>query len=141
MTRIGGEFRPVPKPQKRTKNRKRNDSGWREECLRRRGRYCRACYWERGAVGDRWPLLEIDHMMPRSQGGPSVVENGLVLCQLHHQAKTESRILIRPEWLDPDQVAWLREMGWVWWDDAGLPAGRGWKHFAPKVGADEERVV
>jgi len=63
-----------------------------------------------------------------------VVENGLVFCATHHQAKTESRLLIRFGWLDPDQVAFLAEVGWVAWDDAGLPYGRGMRHFAPMAG-------
>lgn len=68
--------------------------------------------------------------MPRSQGGPSVVENGLVLCSAAHLAKTESRLRIDPAWLDPDQIVWLSEAGWVWWQD-GDPHGRGWRHFEP----------
>lgn len=132
-------------PQKRSRNRKprRNDGPWREQCLTRRGRYCRACHpviaagcvvpgHPIGGSGTAWnPLrLEVDHIKPRGQGGPSVVENGLVLCSEHHQAKTESRLLIRFEWLDPDQVAFLAAVGWCWWDDAGQPNGRGFKHFA-----------
>jgi hypothetical protein len=126
----------------RSKNRKRpkrNDAPWREECLTRRGRYCRAC----GAGGpaevagappfQRPARLEVDHIKPRGQGGPSVVENGLVLCASHHQAKTESRMVIRPEWLELDQLDWLKAVGWVWWDELGQPQGRGWKHFAPRT--------
>lgn len=64
-----------------------------------------------------------------------MVENGLVLCASHHQAKTESRLLVRFEWLDADQVAWLGEVGWVAWDDAGQPYGRGFKHFAARDAA------
>lgn len=110
---------------------RRNDAPWREDCLAKRGRFCRACWSERGATRLQGTRLEIDHIQPRSQGGPSVVENGLVLCSEHHRAKTESRLLIRYEWLAVDQVLWLAEVGWVAWDDAGQPYGRGWRHFAP----------
>jgi hypothetical protein len=131
VTRFGAPVGPAPKPQPRAKNRKRNDSAWREECLERRGRYCRVCCTL--ATPHVPGRLEIDHIWPRGQGGPSVVENGLVLCSMHHQAKTESRIKIRFEWLDPDQRAWLADVGWIWWDDAGSPAGHGMKHFAARA--------
>jgi hypothetical protein len=78
--------------------------------------------------------LEVDHIKPRGQGGPSVVENGLVLCNVHHQQKTDGLLLISQEWLEADQRAWLAEVGWVAWDDAGLPFGRGMRHFAPMAG-------
>lgn len=69
--------------------------------------------------------------------GPSVVENGLVLCGPWsrvtpggcHPAKTESRLLIDRRWLDADQIEWLASVGWVEWID-GQPTGRGWRHFA-----------
>ena len=102
---------------------KRNDSGWRAECIEKRGAWCRAC----GFSG----RVELDHIVPRSQGGPSVVENGLPLCPSDHQAKTESRLRFRFEWFDADQIAWLEEVGWVSWDADGQPAGRGWRHFEP----------
>jgi hypothetical protein len=68
--------------------------------------------------------------MARSQGGPSVVENGMMLCRECHQRKTERRMLIRREWLDPDQIAWLADVGWVWWDETGAVWGRGRNGFA-----------
>lgn len=60
------------------------------------------------------------------------MENGLILCQKHHEQKTNSEIQIQYEWLDEDQVAWLAEVGWVAWDDDGEPYGRGMRHFAPR---------
>jgi 5-methylcytosine-specific restriction endonuclease McrA len=113
-------------PAMRTGKKRRNDAPWREECLARRGRFCRAC----GPAGVGIRKLEIDHVKPRSQGGPSIVENGLVLCAAHHAMKTESRILIRREWLDPDQIDWLAAVGWVCWDADGQVSGRGMRHFA-----------
>lgn len=74
---------------------------------------------------------EADHIVPKSQGGPYVVENGAVLCHRHHEMKTNSELKYRREWLQPDQVAWLAECGWVAWDADGQPYGRGWKHFHP----------
>lgn len=76
--------------------------------------------------------------MPRGQGGPSVVENGLVLCGPWstvtkggcHYLKTITDLQIRREWLDDDQIAWLAEVGWVTWGEDGVARGRGWKHFA-----------
>lgn len=113
------------------KKRRRNDSQWRAEVLMIRGAFCRSC----GDTHD----LQADHVMERSQGGKSVVENGLVLCGPWsrvtpggcHARKTESRMLIRYEWLDDDQIAWLQEVGWVWWVD-GIPHGRGCKGFAER---------
>lgn len=112
--------------------RRRNDSGWRAQCLEARGAWCRVC----GGTGD----LQVHHVVPRSQGGPSVVENGQVVCgpwsttSPHaggcHAAFTEHRLLNRREWLDPDQVEWLAEFGWVRWDDDGEVSGRGCRSFA-----------
>jgi len=78
--------------------------------------------------------------MPRAQGGPSVVENGGVLCgnfstaSPHqggcHEAHTQLRLLWRKEWLDPDQIAWLSSAGYVWWNEDGEPCGRGSRRFA-----------
>jgi 5-methylcytosine-specific restriction endonuclease McrA len=125
MTRIDPPGGPQPKPRKRSKNvRSRNDSVWRQVCLDRRGRYCRA------QDGRCAGPLEVDHVWPRSQGGLSVVENGLPLCREHHRLKTIGRLRIWRRWLDADQLAWLAETGWVVWNDAGCPEGRGWRHFA-----------
>lgn len=125
---------PHPKPAKRHR-RRRNDSEWREQVILFRGRRCRSC----GETRD----LQADHVVERSQGGKSVVENGMLLCgpfsqvSPHrggcHAAVTEGRMLRRYEWLDPDQVEWLAEGGWVWWDDDGLPAGRLCRGFEKRV--------
>jgi 5-methylcytosine-specific restriction endonuclease McrA len=134
VTRIGGDYRPVPKPTKRPKRIRRNDGEWRAGCLVMRGRYCRACaalgIVPAGPAGGR---LELDHIWPKGQGGPSVVANGLVLCQRHHEMKTNSEIQIDPAWLDRDQLDWLQEVGWVWWNAAGEPVGRGLNHFLPRT--------
>lgn len=138
MTRFAPDPSRLAKPQPRAKNRRRNDGPWREECLTRRGAYCRACGPFTQFVDSngqpRGRRLEVDHIWPRSQGGPSVVENGLPLCESHHADKTASRIVIEPGWLDPDQARWLASVGWVAWDGAGQPYGRGMKHFGPQPG-------
>ena len=74
----------------------------------------------------------MDHLKPRSQGGPSVVENGLPLCRTHHEAKTSGTLQIRYEWLTDAQRAFLAADGWVDWDADGLPFGHGYRHFAPR---------
>jgi len=112
---------------------KRNDASWRNEVLTLHGPVCASC-------GDT-QHVQADHVWPRSQGGPSHVLNGLPLCGEFsrntrggcHVAKTESRMLIQFEWLLPEQVAWLAEVGWVRWDEQGQPTGRGWRHFAPRT--------
>lgn len=69
----------------------------------------------------------MDHLIPRSQGGPYVPANGWPLCGPwsvtipggHHLAKTDHRLLIRPEWLDSDMIAWLAQAGHAWWTPDG----------------------
>lgn len=100
--------------------KRRNDSAWRAECLEAWGHSCVVC----GATP-----VQMDHIMPRSQGGESIVWNGLPLCEPDHRAKTEHRLLIRPEWLSDGQRAYLRARGWVWWDETGRPCGRGMRSF------------
>ncbi len=111
--------------------KRRSDSGWRAACLAKRGAFCRSC----NDVRD----VQADHIMPKSQGGLSVVENGLILCGPYsgmvrggcHLAKTESRLQIRRSWPDQDQIVWLEEVGWVRWDPkTGVMSGRGFRHFA-----------
>mgnify|MGYP002722322936 CR=1 FL=1 len=119
--------RQRPEKPKHAPKARRNYGPWREACLTLRGRYCRAC-------GRANVKLEADHMKPRSQGGLSVVENGLILCSEHHEQKTLSKLQIRKEWLDSDQVAWLAREGWVVWDESGDVSGRGMRHFLPDSG-------
>ena len=111
-------------------HRRRNDGPWRQQCLDLYGPRCKAC----GSTE-----VEIDHIIPRSQGGASDVENGLVLCGQwsptvpggHHGLKTAGRLLIDPAWLTAEQRAYLALQGWVDWDRYGRPFGRGFKHFGP----------
>lgn len=119
----------------RSTKKRRNDSGWRAEVMAAYGPACVSC-------GDT-AHVQADHMWPRGQGGPSDVRNGLPLCGEFsrntpggcHPKKTASTIVIEPEWLAPEQIEWLAEVGWVAWDDDGQPYGRGWKHFAPQRAA------
>lgn len=118
-------MRPYPKPAARPRSKRRNDGPWRQECAVAYGLWCRASGVHAGPI-------QCDHVWPRSQGGPSVVENGLFLCESHHDAKTASRIVIDPEWLTPEQIDWLAQVGWVSWNADGQPSGRGMRHFAPR---------
>ena len=62
-------------------------TGLRHEVLRRDGWQCRGCGWSPGdpvpRVANGRPLyrgLEIDHVHPRSLGGPDILDNLQVLC-------------------------------------------------------------
>lgn len=103
---------------------RRNDAPWRAACLEAWGHSCVAC----GAAP-----VQMDHIMPRSQGGPSVVENGLPLCPTCHWKKTAGTMVIEYHWLARQQVDWLAEAGWVEWDKDGLPKGRGFRRFGKKA--------
>ncbi len=110
------------------KRSKRNDGPWRLEALARRGGRCRSC----GGTMH----VQADHMIPRSQGGPSIVENALILCGEFgdgrcHVKKTNHELLIRRDWLDADQVEWLRASGNAWWEEDGTVSGRHNRLFAP----------
>lgn len=95
-----------------------------------RGQYCRCCL--------RSGPVQADHVMPRSQGGQSVVENGMPLCDECHRAKTEHRVLVKKSWLDADQLEYLETVGWVWWDSTGEVYGHGRKSFAQENGERQD---
>jgi HNH endonuclease len=102
---------------------RRNDSAWRRECLERRGPQCR--------VTGCWRMdVQMDHLIPRSQGGPSVVENGLPLCREHHEMKTAHDLRVDPAWLGEDQILWLSDEGHAEWLLDGVVVGRHRKLFA-----------
>lgn len=46
--------------------------------------------------------LEVDHMVPRSQGGPDAIENLITLCRTCHELKGRGDLLVIP---DPVVVA------------------------------------
>lgn len=102
----------------------RNDSVWRAECLETRGAQCRvpSCL--------RMVDVQVDHLIPRAHGGPSVVENGLVLCRHHHEMKTNHELLVDPTWLEPDQVRWLSDNGYADWLVDGIVVGTRRRIFA-----------
>lgn len=108
---------------------RRNDSRWRADVLAAYGARCVSC-------GDT-RHVQADHLWPRAQGGPSDVLNGLPLCGEYsavtrggcHPAKTAGRLLIDPAWLTAAQREFLADGGWVAWDRAGAPYGRGFRHF------------
>jgi hypothetical protein len=115
---------PAPKSRKAPR---RNDSGWRAECLEARGDQCRVpdCPHPRP--------VQMDHLIARAQGGPSVVANGTPLCRVHHEMKTDHLLLVDPAWLDPDQVQWLADEGHaVWRPEDGVVTGRHCRIFADR---------
>lgn len=61
--------------------------------------------------------MQVDHLIPRAHGGPSIPENGLPLCLDDHVAKTEHRLLVTRDMLDADTVEWLASAGYAWWDN------------------------
>lgn len=129
--------RAQPRPRAKRSKPARNDSPWRADVIARKGSRCVAC----GLYG----YVEIDHIWPRGQGGPSHVLNGLPLCGSYgcdaHGKKTNSTLKIEWAWLDDEQRVWLAENQWVAWDAEGQPYGRGWKHFGPRrVRGINERV-
>lgn len=101
---------------------------WRLEVADLRGLFCRVP----GCVTDGW--MECDHLIPRSQQGPSVVQNGVFWCKHHHDEKTAHRLKIEPAWLDADQIAWLKAEEHAWWDDQGEVYGQHRRLFTRKDG-------
>ena len=81
---------------------------------------CRARYTATPCEG----RLEVNHVIPRSQGGPSVVANGMPLCAHHHRLVTDAVLAMHWSWLDDDQVEWLAVEGHVWVDVHGPHRGR-----------------
>lgn len=119
---------------------RRNDGPWRDEVLAEYGASCRVC-------GDL--NVQADHLIPRAQGGPSIVANGLVLCSEWsvvtpggcHPAKTAHRLKIDRDWLEPGQIEWLEREGHAWWLADGSVAGRHFKLFRPYRSATEKTLV
>lgn len=106
--------------------RKYKQSAWRKACLQVRPAVCIAA-----SLGGCEGQLECDHIFPRSQGGPYVVENGAFVCTRHHRMKTDSELKYRREWLGADQVKWLADVNWVRWLSNGDVEGKGFRHFEP----------
>lgn len=127
------ERQGLPRNNAGSNRNRRNDSQWRSDCLAMRGEWCRACG---GNVH-----VQMDHMIPRGQGGPSVVENGLPLCGAFgrgcHDRKTAHLLLVKRGWLDSDQVAWLELAGHAIWLPDGTVAGR---HNVLFAAADDTEV-
>jgi 5-methylcytosine-specific restriction endonuclease McrA len=107
----------------------RNVAPWRNEVFETYGAVCRSC----GCTVH----LQADHLIPRSQRGPSVVANGLVLCSEFgvgkcHPEKTAHRLLIQRSWLEPAQIAWLAREGHARWNEDGTVSGAHCRLFAPE---------
>jgi 5-methylcytosine-specific restriction endonuclease McrA len=112
--------------------RRRNDAPWHAQCTAEYGPMC-------SIPGCGSTRTQMDHLIKRSQGGPSVVENGWPLCDEtangHHVAKDSGRLKIRREWLTERQLTWLATNGHASWLPDGTVAGRHCRQFAP-----EERI-
>jgi 5-methylcytosine-specific restriction endonuclease McrA len=111
-----------------SKSRRRNDAPWHAQCTAEYGPVC-------SIPGCGSTRTQMDHLIKRSQGGPSVVENGWPLCDEtangHHVAKDSGRLKIRREWLTERQIDWLRRNGHAEWLPDGTVAGRHCPQFAP----------
>jgi 5-methylcytosine-specific restriction endonuclease McrA len=105
---------------------------WAEAVFALYGRSCIEC-------GDR--DVQLDHVIPKSQGGLYVPGNGVPACGPFsrvsefsngcHKAKTDGELQYRRDQLHPVTLEHLADIGWVAWDEDGQPHGRGWRHFAP----------
>lgn len=92
------------------RRKKRDNARWARKALDTYGPACQICH--------RTDLpIEVDHLVPRAQQGPSEVGNAAIMCREHHRMKTDHELLIRPGWLWPMQVDWLAENGHVWWEN------------------------
>lgn len=112
---------------RRTSNRRgnrRNDAQWRADCLELRGDWCRVPHCPHPQP------VQMDHLIPRAHGGPSVVENGWPVCRRHHELKTGHLLLVDPTWLDLDQRIWLRDHNYVTWLLDGVAVGTRRRIFA-----------
>lgn len=113
--------------QQRQRSRARNDAPWRAECAAARGEWCRAGSPASPCQG----RLHAHHIIHRSMCGPSVVENGLFLCAHHHSLVHAATIRVRRDWMEVDQIEWLRDEGHVVWEHDGSVSGRHWRLFEP----------
>lgn len=102
----------------RRNKRRRNDSAWRKACIAEWGDTCSipGCEHPNEAV-------QMDHLIPRAHGGPSVIENGWPLCRTHHQQKTDHLLRVDPRWLTLRHRLWLRDHRYATWRPDGLVTG------------------
>jgi hypothetical protein len=114
----------LPEPRRRPRRTRRNDSEWRMECLALYGEWCRVPHCQHPQP------VQMDHLIARAQGGPSVAGDGFPMCRVHHQQKTDHLLLIAPEWLDPRHVRWLSDEGHAEWLADGVVVGRHCRIFA-----------
>jgi hypothetical protein len=83
--------------------------------------------------------LEIDHLVPFAQGGPTSIDNLQRLCKHHHRLKTTGRAtLTRWETTDGPQFGWLPRTAEA--DPATATGGGGPSRSGPsEMGADRPR--
>lgn len=118
----------------------------------------RIAVMERGSDGVMWPEcancgfsnrppnyagLQADHLIPRAQGGQNDLLNGVPLCGPFipfinpplrpdggcHLAVTDGKLKRRIEWLDPEQLAYLSDQGWLRREPDGSLSGKGVNYF------------
>lgn len=107
----------------------KNDAEWRKAVFALYGSRCRL----RGVgteVGLCRGRLHCHHIRYKSQGGASVLGNGIPVCDFHHSMVHARRILIPKYVLEQVTLDHLRISGWVDWDGDGIPFGRGFRGFA-----------
>jgi hypothetical protein len=119
------------------------DAEWRRAVIEKWGPRCRSCGFAN--YSESRSGLQADHLIPRSQGGKNDVENGLVLCAPFipgdsrflplrpeggcHMAVTEGKRYRNIEWLEPEQLGYLSDQGWLWIGKDGSLYGRGLDYF------------
>lgn len=124
---------PMRSRRRETRPGELTPAAWYNACQAARGLYC-------SVPGCGETRIQMDHLIPRSLGGPYLVANGWPLCAPashtfrggHHLAKTEHRLPIPLGWLPADMVEWLAATGHAWWDlTTGEVHGRHRRIFAP----------
>lgn len=78
----GAVVRPTP-PERRSVERLVRHTGFRADVMAAYRGSCAVCGYA-GRVAGRAVGLEAAHVRPLGKGGPETVDNGMVLCSLHH---------------------------------------------------------
>jgi hypothetical protein len=120
----------LERTEKRPRTRK-SEAPFRHEVMAAYGKVCKAC----GST--TW--VQAAHLWAKSQGGPTIVDNGVPMCRTHHEDYDQYRLQMRYEWLAPNQLAWLAGSGYATWDEFGQPVGRGARRFAPMTSGQVAR--
>jgi hypothetical protein len=131
VTDAGGTFSEGRYREQKTRKQRPSEAGFHREVMDAYGRRCAVC------LDGGW--VQSAHIVGKGQGGPTVVENGLPLCQADHTAYDQYKLRLRFEHLTPTHRRWLAEVGYVDWDAGGQPFGRGHRRFEPLSSAQAAR--